>query len=204
MATQHTIFNLAAGLCGEPPLQNVDEASEVGRQLRAFWDGTVATCMEAYPWNFLEVRTQLSRAAAAPKWGYDYYYPLPADCEKVVRVSTTGEEEEDFYNWREEQGKIASSAETIYLLYTSSERKTQSGHWTETFAEWVAAELALKIAPKLALSSKDLERLMDERKRLRREARSIDAANNPPRRQPMGSWARAARSHGRHRSEHGR
>ena len=202
MADKHSIFNLAAIAMGEPPLQSVNESSEVGRTLNALWTGTVAYCIEAYSWNFLEVRCELSRSATSPAWGYQYFYELPGDCERILTITQTGlEDDKDFRDWREESGLIATDADTLYLRYVSSKKKEMPGAWSETFAQWVASELALRACPKINAKAADTIKLAN--KRLRSEARRNDAANNAARPLRAGTWSRAP-IRGRSNLEQGR
>lgn len=179
MATSKlTIFNAAADVLGEPNLRNVDEETELARKLRSAWEPTRDSCLEEAPWNFLETRATLARLDETPEWGYQYYYGLPGDLVRILRVNDTGIERDELLTWREESGKLATDAEAVYLRYTSNKNKDKIGMWSQAFCDRLAAELAVKAAPKINPSMAETAMKLAERRR--RKARQIDASQSPP------------------------
>ena len=192
MPDQLGIFNEAARICGQSDLQNIDEQSETGRQLRNSWLPAVRYCFEQSGWQITEKRAILARSATAPAFGYAYYYNLPADCLRVLAVSETGEPDDAPLRWRLEGGQIASDAETIYLLYATHDKMALPGQWSQTFGDWVAAEIASRVAPRL--NPKAVELAMGLAKKRRVEARNLDAMQQPAKQHRPSSWAMAPRS----------
>lgn len=200
MPTKHEVLNAAAILCGEPPLQDVDEESEAGRVLRDRYNPAVAACFEAQGWNFAEARAALARLSETPAWGYDYYYQTPGDMVRILAISETGEEDSTTIKWRLEQGKIATDATSLYVRYTSSANIPLPGMWTQSFADWVAAEVAVRSCPKL--NPKNINICADAAKVARRMARTVDGSQNAAVPLRRSSWARAPMS--RNGGEQGR
>lgn len=179
MATSKlTIFNAAADILGEPNLRNVDEETELARKLRSAWEPTRDSCLEEASWNFLEDRAKLARLDATPTWGYTYYYGLPGDLVRILRVNDTGVERDELLTWREESGKLATDSETVYIRYISNKNKDKIGMWSQAFCDWLAACLAVKAAPKINPGA--LKDAVDLARNARRKARQIDASQTPP------------------------
>jgi hypothetical protein len=194
MADKLYIFNEAARICSTSALQTVDETGETGLQLRNAWDGCVAYCFEQSGWQMAEKRAQLSRLVAAPEFGYAYFYQLPADCIRLLAVLESGVENDVTIRYKLEGGRIASDADTIYVRYLSHDKFDRPGQWSQTFADWVAAELASRVAPKL--NPKSVEFAMGQAKKRKSEARNLDALQQPAKLHRMSSWARAPMSRG--------
>lgn len=194
MATQLSVFNDSLGILGEPPLQSVDQEIEAGRQLRDKWPGTVRHCLEQGDWNFASRRGELSRVATPPVWGWDYAYNLPADCVRVCEVSDTGERWGYFTEYAHEEGMIATNATTLFLRYMSLTLMDTPGAWSQSFADFVSAELALRVGPKLNIANVPLAKdWMIGRKKI---ALSQDAVQNPPQLRRPGLLAMAASGRG--------
>lgn len=191
MATKLSVFNDALGMLGQTLLESADEEGEDGDVLRGHWDSAVTLCHEKTSWDHAKVRHKCARLSATPTFGYTYYYAIPADCLRILRVSETGEETDDLLDYRIENNRLATDVETVYIVYVSETAKDSPGKWSESFAHFVATEIAVRSAPKLNPSSK--EDALKERKKALSDAIGLDATQNPIRERRHGSWARAAR-----------
>jgi hypothetical protein len=193
MADKLGVFNEALRILGQAILTSPEAQNEAGRQLRDTLDATVKACLEAENWNHAVERAELARLAETPAFGYSYYYALPADKARTVYISQTGRPREPLLACAEESGKIATDAPRVYLVYISKERlATYSiGKWTQAFADFVSASLALRIAPKINPGALELADAAVKSKRA--IAQSLDAVQNPPARRQPGSWASAHR-----------
>lgn len=192
MPTQLSCFNDALLILGQAPLDNPNPnpSNERSRILNANWQPAVEHCLEQAAWDFAEKRGILSRVTPAPAFGYSFYYNLPADCLRLTFVSQSGLEGDDLLTYKVEEGKIATSAETVYAKWVSSETIAFPGRWSSTFARYVATELAVR---SFKLNASALEHAKDERKKAMREAPGVDAVQNPPQFRKPGQWVRVAR-----------
>lgn len=202
MTTQLEVFNGALTILGEPPLTTPNVKSEAGRLLRDRWKPAVDHVFEQGDWNFAELRAVLSRVSPAPAFGYEYYYGLPGDLASITFVSQSGMEGDEYLDWSEEGGKIATNATTLYIKYISYSFKDRLGAWTQSFADYVAADLAVRVAPKL--NSSALGEAMKIREDARKSALNVDVRRTAVKRPRPGRWATAARWGGRRSSEQGR
>ena len=191
MPTKLTVFNSALGLLAQPLMEDADAAGTDGDTLRSHWDSVVDLCHEKTAWDQAKTRAILAQSATTPTHGYDYYYTLPADCLRILRLSPTGAIGDDLIHYEPEMGKIATDATAVYITYVSSTSRTAVGRWSESFAYYVATELAVRAAPKLNSSALDF--VTKERKKALSDAVGLDAAQGPPIERRHGSWSRAAR-----------
>jgi len=191
MATQLTVFNSCLGLLAQALMDDADAAGTDGDVLRAHWDAVVDFCHEKTAWDQAKTRAILAQSATTPTHGYDYYYTLPADCLRILWLSPTGEIGDDLIHYEIETGKVATDATAVYITYVSSTSRTAVGRWSESFAYYVATELAVRAAPKLNSSALDF--VTKERKKAISDAIGLDAAQGPPKQRRHGAWARAAR-----------
>lgn len=194
MPTKLTVFNDCLGMLGQKPLDSDDEAGEDGDTMRYHWDDVVQYAHEKTGWNFAKRREELSQNATAPTSGYQYYYDLPATLKRIVYVSQSGLPHDPLLDYENEDGKLATDASTVYLTYVSDETATTPGEWTNSFAHYVAAELAMRCAPKINPSKEEkIEKMV---KKTLNDAIGFDATQEPPKPRPLGSWALAARGLG--------
>lgn len=191
MATQLTVFNDALGMLGQTLLESTTEENEDGDVLRGHWESSVKLCHEKTSWDHAKIRHQCARLSATPTFGFTYYYSVPSDCVRIILVSETGDEHDTLLDWRQENRRIAANVETLYIVYISSTAINSPGKWSESFAHYVATELAFRAAPKLNPSAKD--DVAKERKKSLSDAIGLDATQNPIRTRRPGQWARSAR-----------
>jgi len=142
MATKISVFNTALGYMGKTALQSPEDDDENGRTLRSHWVPAVDAAFESGGWNFAMKRVQLSRTSPAPTFGFEYYYNLPSDWQRIIYVSATGFENDPLLFYEEEDGKIATNADRVYLKYVSNLSRFEVGKWSQAFADYVAGELA--------------------------------------------------------------
>lgn len=191
MPTKLTVFNDALGMLGQP-LMNTDlDSGEDSRALRGHWERVVALAHEKTGWDFAKVQWIAPRLATKPKYGYDYFYQLPPKFSRLLFASETGMPEDELLAYEMIDGKIAANVETLYLTCITLDSLEKVGEWTESFAHYVATELALAAAPRL--NSSAVEPVTKERKKALSDATGLDATQGPPKRRPHGSWTRAAR-----------
>lgn len=191
MPTQLTVFNDALGLLGQGPKDSVDAGGDDLRTLLRHWDTVVERCHEATAWDFAKVWRALSRQADTPTFGYSYFYSIPNDCLRVLKLSETGEEGDELLAYETGPGRIATDAETVYCLYVSNTSKDSVGRWSQSFAYYVACELAYISCGKINQSAED--KIIKERRKAKSDAIGLDATQGPPQRRRHGSWSRAAR-----------
>lgn len=139
MASEVQIVNRALRLLKVAPITAIGQDSEAGEWADAVYTSARDALLAEYPWNFAMKRAALSASPTAPSWGYDYAYPLPADCLRVLSIE--GEPDESTDAWVVEAGSILTDAiAPLYIRYI--EQVTNPGRFPPMFTEALVARLA--------------------------------------------------------------
>ena len=193
MPTKLSVFNAALTHLGEPAINSVDVAKEVGRVLRSNWEDAVFYCLEEGPWTFGKVRQQLARLAATPDFGYTYYYQKPTDWAKTVHLSSVDDSPHSPWPDFEDEGtRIATDETELYMLYISTDAINAPGNWSQRFADYVAARLAFASCERITGSRSHAEQITKVLSGFEAKATNHNASQQPAKQMPQGSWVRAA------------
>lgn len=202
MPSRLDTMNSALRILGQTLLVSPDAALESARQLNGAWNSAVGAAYEITNWTFTLKRIMLPRSADVPAFGYDYYYDLPGDWARTAYISATGIPDDHLRDYATESGKIATNADQVYFRYVSRDLMSLTpGSWSQSFADYVSAQLAIRTAPKLNPSA--LEAASQFEQKYRVQAVSGDAVKNPPARRLRGSLARAVTLGSRINTEQG-
>lgn len=202
MPTETTLVNSALRLLGLPVVSDAAEETTRARELRAALPEAVLSCLSETAWNHAESLSSLALLAEVPAAMYAYYYQLPADFVRMNWISAVGRKDSPLHAFRNQDGRIATDASTVYLAYVSNTYAARIGSWPQPFADYVSAEMAKRTQPTLAPGEGHAQRLAEEWKRAKSNAVAFDAAQNPIEPNPPGRWS-TARLGGSRTSEHG-
>ncbi len=192
MASQTDICNQALTKIGAERIVAITDDTKSARALNAIWDLKRDAELAAHPWTFSIGRAQLPASATAPDFGWSYAYPLPSDYLAMVEVG----ENYDFYIgdpnplFAFEGGSILTD-QTSPLNIRYIKRITNCGLYPALFAEALACRLAAELCEAMTQSGPKRELAWNEYKRAIREARRMNAIEQPPRYIPPGSWEQA-------------
>lgn len=195
MPDKLSVWNECLRLIKEPLLTDTDGTDKLSLTLRAVMPIATRKCLEGGTWNFAQERRWLNRASETPVAGYQYYLEHPPGWIRTVFISPTGHPEDTLLDYRDEQGMIAANIEKAFMVYVSSKFADEKvGAWSQSFADFVAAEMAVRVAPDLvSASAEQVDDLRLVRRIAKGEAKSFDAQQNPPDRMGRGRWVRAGR-----------
>ncbi len=192
MASQTDICNQALTKIGAERILAITDDTKSARSLSAIWSVKRDAELAAQPWTFAITRAQLPASAAAPVFGWNYAYPLPADYLAMVEVG----ENYVFYQgdpqplFALEGGSILTDqGSPLNIRYIS--RVTNTGLYPALFAEALACRLAAELCETMTQSLPKREAAWAERKQAIREAKRVNAIEQPPRYIPPGTWERA-------------
>ena len=192
MATMDTIANEALRLMEEPSVNSIQDNVYAARQLKAAFFDASKWCIERADWNFASVRTQLQQLATIPVYGYLYLYGKPADWMRTIRVTDfpqVDDTDNEFLLWGDEQGAIATSATAVWMRYISNKWvMARLGDWSQSYADFVAAELAFRCSPSITRNQTITDRIFKTRDMRKTDAKSFDAVSNPAKPLPRGRW----------------
>lgn len=201
--TRLSLYNGALRELGERKLANVSENREPRRLLDDAWDaGAVEYCLGAAQWRFAKRTVEMSPDTGIdPAFGYTLAYELPEDHIRTCEVSG-----DEYFNipltaYRYEAGWFFTDANPLFLSYVSSDASYGFDYskWEPDFVRFVEVYLASQIVSRVTQDKTEWDRVYKLADRLRKEASSADAMEDPQRFPPTGSWvsSRLGRSAGR-------
>lgn len=159
MQSQNDIANLALGRLGVS-LRVEDVATENSQQakvIRQHYQSAFTKVIEMHPWKFLNKQAALNLIAQDPNENFRYEYQYPADAQIIREVACEGffsyvELYEDQKVYFEEAYKangpvIHTNVQFAHAKYTV--KLPITANVPEHFADAVAAQLSMAIAPSL-------------------------------------------------------
>lgn len=160
MASQVEIANMALQMLGESRILRVDDTTESGRTVKTFWTTAVQKMVEDHHWNFAIKRTdQLSAEATVPLYGFDYSYPLPADCLLILDVNDDSDVIYQIETNTTGDKVLLTDEDEVYVRYIYN--VTQTGRFSANFTIALATLLAAFMAYKITGSSTDEKRMWE-------------------------------------------
>lgn len=196
MTDQLGLYNGALLLCGERNLGTLLENRPPRFYLDQAWDdgNAIRACLEQGYWNFATrfVRADFS-PSVEPDFGMRRVFDKPDDYVRTAGVWCDENQEVPLTQYRDEANFWFADIDTLYISYISSlpDYGYNLAIWPETFKRFVEAYLAQRIVKKLTQNASRRKEVEDEYEKLRLDARSKDAQNQPSVQMPRGSWSRA-------------
>lgn len=192
MASQTDICNQALTKIGADRILAITDDTKAASTLNAIWAIKRDAELAAQPWTFAIRRASLPASTTTPSFGWSYAYPLPSDYLAMVEVG----EDYAFYTgdpqplFALEGGEVLTDqGSPLNIRYVS--RVTNTGLYPALFAEALACRLAAELCESMTQSGPKREAAWAEHKKAIREARRVNAIEQPPRKIPPGSWERA-------------
>lgn len=135
------ICNAALSLIGERQITNatLSDDTEAERQCSLMYPILRDKVLRAHPWNFAEKRAQLAALVETPDFEFDYYYQLPTDHIRTLRLYDT-----DLMYRIEADSRIATSAAPCKLIYTA--KVTDPAQFDAGFIQTLIFEVASHLA----------------------------------------------------------
>jgi hypothetical protein len=195
MTTQLRVYNAALRLLGERRLTSTSEARDSRYHLDDAYTEVKALCLEQGYWNFAMRAVSLtSSSSITVSFGFEYAFEKPTDWVRTYIVSENEMLEQWASHFSEEAGIWYADTTPLYSRYVSNDSSygLDLAKWTQSYADYVAAELALSVAPSISsMSSEKFETLVKVRDRARAKAMTHDAMDEPPVSPPQGAWVRS-------------
>lgn len=151
MASCVDICNDALGLLGMDSITDIDDTDDANAvKCSQFFDLTRDALLRRHAWGFAVTRAELAQSETSPSFGYEYAYPLPSDC---LRVLVAAEEGEDLdspvlatagLQYAIEAGSVLTDSETCYIKYIK--RIEETGYYDSLFCDALSKALAVKLA----------------------------------------------------------
>ncbi len=194
MASQIAIANRALTKLGAARIISLGDDNKQARAVSSMWDIVRDAELRAHNWSFSITRAALAASVDTPVFGFDYQFPFPEDCLRVLTVgeyfpavSLSDYRGSDEAPYRIEGRYILSNeAGPMYLRYVSCcEDVTQ---WDSSFVEAFACRLAAELAEDLTQSNTKKDAAWGERKQAISDAIRANAIELPPEALPDDSW----------------
>lgn len=192
MATQLIIYNNALLELGEALLSGLSENREPRRVLDQRWTTTVYKCLEAASWNFATRTIQIDADPDIDlSFGYTYAFPHPNDWLRTAAISADENFSCPLIDFADEASVWKANVTPLYIRYISNgaDFGMDLSLWPNTFADYVAAQLAADIASRVR-ESKQADMIKLARLRFSKAA-AVDAVGQAPARKPVGRFVNA-------------
>lgn len=189
MATRLGIWNGALLLLGETRLATETEAREARYTIEDQYETVVKWMLERAYWNFALTREEFDSAGTAVT-GFQYKFEKPPEWVKTFIVSDNLESSHPVpIRYADEGGFWHADINPIQVIYVSLDLGTDETLWPASFQYAAEAELAFRLAPKLAASrAEEMKKLSKD---ALRDAKSQDALDEGVKTAPPGRWIRA-------------
>jgi hypothetical protein len=150
--TQARLFRLALAELGDPDINP--------RVLNEVYSEAVHYCLQQGYWNF-SLATATLATGGTRLFGYSKSSVKPTDYVRTVRISDVSSFWPPLENWEDARGYIHSTSSPLYMVYVSN--ATDAGfslsEWPQTFALYVAGELARRVAKRTKIADLNYEAL---------------------------------------------
>ena len=195
MATRLGVYNEALRLLGSRQLASLTENREPRRLLDAAWDANAHdSWLEQADWNFALRSAKISADTAFTRvWGFTHAFNHPEDMVRPAGIYIDEFMQVPLRDYMEE-GKFwfQEGFDIMYVRYVSNlpTAGADLGLWPASFTKFVAAYLAVEIAPNLKndVDSAALYKIFEQRER---DAKAKDGLRQPAKDLPTGSWKNA-------------
>jgi hypothetical protein len=195
--TRTEIFNTALSFMdGHRLVTNDLEDSTEGRYLRAKWGVAARYCLERGSWAFAEVHIKLGPLALGANdssYGFDHAFEKPGDWLNTTNVNGCDDREGslELEAYRDTGGRICANTNNLHLWFVSEKVLNTPGKFSQSFANYVANELASHTIMKIAPSATKKRELIREGERLLSTALSFNARQSGGQRYKPGRIVRA-------------
>lgn len=187
--TRTEIFNGTAVKLGVEGVSSDTETSDQAIAFRDAYPDAKDAALEMYGWPFATKRKVLAQASPAPPFGFEYKYPIPADCVRILGVWDGVQWSEDIV-WVEENGFYLTDEDTFSIRYTSN--NITEAIFGFMFAQTLQYQLAALTALKLKNSRTIMENMITLAESWSLKAQTSDARRRSRRKtKQRSSWLTA-------------
>ena len=163
------LCNEALALVGAEAISALsDTESPTARLCNSLYEATRDELLVSHPWKFATKRVALAADPDPPEFGYDYRFPLPSDCLRVIGTDLGTEA-----LWTEENGYLLCNDSAVSIKYIS--KITTVGTFSIPFCEAIVFKMASKLAYPLAQSTSLKDSLFKDYLVHMRDAKSMNA-----------------------------
>jgi hypothetical protein len=191
MAEKLKVYNAALLHLGERKLASLTESRKPRRVLDDAWDDARYYCLEQGIWNFGIRSVQLAAdSSVTPAFGYTAAFSKPSDWVRTAMVADNEKFEPQLQRFIDEGAYWWADCTALFVRYVSKGTSygLDLGRWTQSYADYVAAELAWRSCKAITGEKPENTALPKIRSQAKSIALANDAMNEPPGRMPTGTW----------------
>lgn len=178
-AVDTDIANLALGHLGKPTITSIDGNSVEAKRCKFLLPLSRRTMLMASDWSFArETKPLAALAVSNPYEGsFTYVYDRPDVGVKLWGVVDPIDYRKVSTAFLLEQGRIYTSVKDAKIRYTDD--VTSPAEWTDPFADAVALDMAMRMAPSFTRRRSDIAALQQQRDMAVSLAIEFDAMQEP-------------------------
>ena len=164
------IANLALSLIGEASIVTLDNSTPSGRAASLHYLPVRDALLRSHPWNFAQVRAQLTADIIAPLFDWGYAYTMPAACLCLTEINgiPVAEPRTDYLiegrKILTNTSTLVAAVSTINIIYTSNAPAVPT--YDPLFVEILTLKLAIAIADKITQSKSKASELTQQLERI--------------------------------------
>jgi len=179
-ASDLEVCNNALMLLGHDPLTDLTGTDKATKLVVQFYEQACHGTLRAYPWNCaLKRSAALTADSTAPEFDYNYRFPLPEGCLRVLRMSKKS------YEFKVEGDWLLTNESEAQILYINDIDATDMD---QLLIEAISARLAATIAFPLTNSDRTAEAMWKLYLMKLDEAQNIDAFEGTADRIEADDW----------------
>lgn len=188
MDTPLGVVNRALARCGQPPLNDAEEASPAGDYAREHADAVTRLILRRAPWNAGEKVSTVMARTDRTEADFKYVYDVPGGDAAAMRVWQV---EPYGTIWRR-RGRflVADAGPSLTLTYTIFPPEED---WSEELRELVGLSLAKRIAPLFGRSASEQQQIREDIREATGTASMIDGGEQYPAFLTATAWTNARR-----------
>lgn len=130
--------------------------------------------LRAHPWNCCVKRAVLAPDAAAPAFGYDHAFELPADFLRVLEVGSSGLQ----IDYLVEGRSIQANTTVLELRYIF--RNEIESSWDSQLVDLMTLKMASVLAYPITQSTSEHASRQEDFRQALKVAKSVDGQEDPP------------------------
>jgi hypothetical protein len=189
VTTKLKLYNKALKHLSTVRLANLTENNKARFELDAVYDDTLQACLEKGLWKHAK-RTVMMEADTDTEqnFGYAYAYPFPSDYVRTFAFCDDENLTHEVEEYLEENNVWYTNSAVVYLSYVSNGPTygLDLGKYTENYAEYVGAQLALDSSLPITRDKVTRNDLLTISSNFLKISKRLDAVDEPIKRQPQG------------------
>lgn len=188
MASEIEVYKAAAlGVGSETEITSPTDPRPLAKKIRAAWNINRRAAIREGSWNFAMKRVSLPALLEAPAFGFSWQFQLPADFLRLIEVHGTDTRYLTETEFQIEGRKIlCSRAAPLPIRYQAD--VVEPSLWDDTFAAAFGQRIACEIGRSIAGSTFDRDGAWGKYQALLKDAKRVDAMENPPLDQAESDW----------------